>query len=164
MSSRSFRLAWHSILRLQHQRLAKTKKGHMHKTNVLCCKLALALCGRLLELHALPMAQLVLLLSDHAHNKICTLCLLQHDAQPISSLAFLLCARDNANASYPCLVQLASAWWSNRVKSLQRDSGLMKRQVTGMAVLEAVPEMPDYWWPADPALRQVGSGGQGIVY
>ena len=50
------------------------------------------------------------------------------------------------------------------MKSLQRDSGLIKKQVSGMAVMEAVPDMPGYWWPADPALRKIGSGGQGSVY
>ena len=63
-----------------------------------------------------------------------------------------------------CLLQLASAWWSSRVKALQRDSGLVKKQVNGMAVLEAVPQAPAYLWPADPALRKIGSGGQGSVY
>ena len=50
------------------------------------------------------------------------------------------------------------------MKALQRDSGLVKKQVNGMAVLEAAPQAPAYLWPADPALRKIGSGGQGSVY
>ena len=63
-----------------------------------------------------------------------------------------------------CLVQLASTWWSSRVKALQLESGLANKQANGMVVLEAVPQAPDYWWPADPVFRKIGSGGQGSVY
>ncbi|KAL3159335.1 serine threonine protein kinase [Trebouxia sp. C0010 RCD-2024] len=60
--------------------------------------------------------------------------------------------------------KLASTWWGSHVKHLQRLAGLGKKQVTGTAVLEAVPNVPAYHWPADPTLRQIGSGGQGTVY
>ncbi|KAL3151514.1 hypothetical protein ABBQ38_012513 [Trebouxia sp. C0009 RCD-2024] len=60
--------------------------------------------------------------------------------------------------------QLASSWWSSHVKGLQRLAGLGKKQVTGKAVLVAVPNAPGYYWPADPALRKIGSGGQGTVH
>ncbi|KAL3155171.1 Cyclin-dependent kinase 6 [Trebouxia sp. C0010 RCD-2024] len=60
--------------------------------------------------------------------------------------------------------KLASTWWSSHVKGLQRLAGLGKKQVTGTAVLESVPNAPAYHWPADPTLRQIGSGGQGTVH
>ena len=62
------------------------------------------------------------------------------------------------------VVQLASTWWSSRVKDLQRQPGSGKKQVTGMAALEAVPNAPAYFWPTDLSLREIGSGGQGTVY
>ena len=88
-------------------------------------------------------------------------------AQLTAWLAFLLSMLTQTpqqDALCCCLVQLASPWWSSRVKALQRESGLAKKQVNGMAVLEAVPHAPAYWWPADPAFRKIGSGGQGSVY
>ncbi|KAL3151550.1 hypothetical protein ABBQ38_012545 [Trebouxia sp. C0009 RCD-2024] len=60
--------------------------------------------------------------------------------------------------------KLASTWWSSHVKHLQRLAGLGKKLVTGTTVLEAVPDAPAYRWPADPALREIGSGGQGTVF
>ena len=61
-------------------------------------------------------------------------------------------------------MQLASVWWSSRIKALQREAGLTKKEVSGMVLLEAVPAAAGYWWPADPAFRKIGSGGQGSVY
>ena len=60
-------------------------------------------------------------------------------------------------------LQLASAWWGNRIKALQRAAGLSKKQVNGLTVLEAVPGAVGYWWPVEAAHRLLGSGGQGFV-
>ena len=62
------------------------------------------------------------------------------------------------------VVQLASTWWASHVKDVQRRAGLGKKQVSGMAQLEAVPNAPNYFWPSDLTLREIGSGGQGKVY
>lgn len=61
------------------------------------------------------------------------------------------------------LLQVVSAWWGNRIKALQREAGLSKKHVSGMAVLEAVPGAAGYWWPTEAAYRHLGSGGQGYV-
>ena len=64
-----------------------------------------------------------------------------------------------------CVVlQVASAWWGGHMKALQRQGGLGKQALTGMASLQAVLGAPGFFWPAQADFRRIGSGGQGTVY